>query len=350
MLIGLDYSDLHQSLHEVKGGEGEPIARLTPLGWTCVGKLHKESNSSNSYHCTFFQKGDSVLNDTLIRFREIESVETGENQMSADNLKVIQSTEQAIKYNGNRYEVSLPWKVQTTELPDNFDMAYQRLENTEKRLKKNVNIYETYRNTIERYVDLGYVSKVEKNDGKRWYLLHFPVLRPEKATTKVRIVFDASARCNGLSLNDVVSPGPKFQRDLFDVLLRFRQKPIAIMCDIQEMYLQVGITLSDRPFHSFLWRSSFENEPEVYQFNRLVFGVNASPFLAQYVSQYNAQCFTNEFPLAAETVIKSTYMDDSMDSVSNEEEGIELYRELSGLWHKASMYARKWFIKFSNCS
>ncbi|XP_045185023.2 uncharacterized protein LOC123543028 [Mercenaria mercenaria] len=114
------------------------------------------------------------------------------------------------------------------------------------------------------------------------------------------------------------------------------------MCDIQEMYLQVSIKLSDRPFHSFLWRSSFENEPEVYQFNRLVFGVNASPFLAQCVSQYNAQCFTNEFPLAAETVLKSTYMDDSMDSVSNEEEGIELYRELSGLWQKASMYARKW--------
>ncbi|XP_052806668.1 uncharacterized protein LOC128235920 [Mya arenaria] len=60
------------------------------------------------------------------------------------------------------------------------------------------------------------------------------------------------------------------------------------------------------------------------------------------VSQANARRFAHEYPAAAATVIESTYMDDSMDSVGSEEEGIELYHQLSQLWLKAEMYARKW--------
>jgi len=50
--------------------------------------------------------------------------------------------------------------------------------------------------------------------------------------------------------------------------------------------------------------------------------MNASPCLAQFVSQYYARKFEEEYPLAAEAVIKSTYIDDTMDSVKSEEIGI----------------------------
>lgn len=46
--------------------------------------------------------------------------------------------------------------------------------------------------------------------------------------------------------------------------------------------------------------------------------------------------------MAAETVLKSTYMDNSMDSVLNDEQGIKLYNQLSQLRGKAGMHARKW--------
>jgi hypothetical protein len=73
-----------------------------------------------------------------------------------------------------------------------------------------------------------------------------------------------------------------------------------------------------------------------------VFGVNSSLFQAQYVSQKHAKRCKNAFPMAAETVLKSTYMDDSMDSVLNDEQGIELYNQLSQLLGKTGMHARKW--------
>ena len=75
----------------------------------------------------------------------------------------------------------------------------------------------------------------------RWYLPHFPVLRPDKETTKMRIVFDASARYEDHSPNDLNHQGSKLQRELFDVLLRFTRQPVALVCDIAEMYLQNGI-------------------------------------------------------------------------------------------------------------
>ena len=73
-----------------------------------------------------------------------------------------------------------------------------------------------------------------------------------------------------------------------------------------------------------------------------MFGVNSSPFQAQFVLQHHAKKFKDTFPLVAETVLRSTYMDDSMDSVVNEDQGIELHRQLSQLLTQAGMHARKW--------
>ena len=169
------------------------------------------------------------------------------------------------------------------------------------------------------------------------------MVRPDKTTSKVRIVFDGSAQCNGVSLNDAIYQGPKLQRELFDVLLRFRKYPVALVCDIAEMYLQIEVTPKDRPYQRFLWRDLNQNkEPDEYEFTRVVFGINSSPFLAQLVAQKHAKDNENKLPLAAETVLKSTYMDDSLDSVLNEEQGVKLYHELSKLWESTEMHARKW--------
>ena len=73
-----------------------------------------------------------------------------------------------------------------------------------------------------------------------------------------------------------------------------------------------------------------------------MFGVNSSPFQAQFVLEHHAKKFKDRFLLAAETVLRSTYMDDSMDSVANEDQGIELHRQLTHLLRQADIHARKW--------
>ena len=141
----------------------------------------------------------------------------------------------------------------------------------------------------------------------------------------------------------MIYAGPKLQRELIDVLIRFRRNPVAVACDIKEMYLQVEIAESDRSKFRILWRDLDEaREPEVYEFNRVVFGKNSAPMESQFVAQENAMRHQQQFPKAAETVLKSTYMDDSIDSVETDVEGIELYQQLDALWKLAGMQARKW--------
>ena len=71
-------------------------------------------------------------------------------------------------------------------------------------------------------IDKGYVRKLkpeEAHDGPSWNLPHFPIIREDRETTKVRIVFDSAASCKGTSLNDTMLTGPKLQRDVLEVFL-----------------------------------------------------------------------------------------------------------------------------------
>ena len=236
--------------------------------------------------------------------------------------------------------------MKETASPDQqLEMALNRLDNTERRLIKQPELREKYCGIIEQYVKKGYLEYVDViNDSNDcWYLPHFPVVRTDKSTTKVRIVFDEAARYDGKSLNDVIQPCPKLQQDLVDVLLRFRRYPVALVCDIAEMHLRIGVHPQDRPYQRVLWRSLNQSEkPKILQFTCVVFGISSSPFHAQYVSQRHSKKNKNKYPLAAETVLSSTYMDDSMDSVKTCDEAIKLYKELSELWGKTGMHARKW--------
>ena len=157
----------------------------------------------------------------------------------------------------------------------------------------------------------------------------FAVIKSDKETTRTRIVFDASAALNGISLNDIIHQGPKLQRDLVNVLMRFRRYPVAIIGDISEMYLQVKVKEEDRSLFRFLWRYLDEKKfPVIHEFTSIMFGMNAAPFAVQYVVRDNAEKHQTEYPLRAETVLESTYMDDTMDSTKTEDDAMYLYEEL----------------------
>ena len=66
-------------------------------------------------------------------------------------------------------------------------------------------------------------------------------------------------------------------------------------------------------------------EPDAYEFSQVVFGKNSAPMESQFVAQENARKHQEEDPLAAEIVLKSTYIDDSLDSVETVGDGIQLY-------------------------
>ena len=247
LLIGLDYAELHYSFKDVRGQPGEPVARLTPLGWTCTGTVSglrggltplgwtctgtvsglRGGDYQSSFAHTYFlrEQSDTVEISGLLRqFWEIENPRTSRDQpvLNPDEQCALEQVEKSLKYVDGRNQVALPWKENVPDLPDNYDMALRRLCNTERHLLKNPEIATAYSENITQYLEKGYIRKIDPTEDKparRWYLPHFPVVRLDRATTKIRIVFDASAKFGKISLNDVIYQGPKLQRDLNDVLL-----------------------------------------------------------------------------------------------------------------------------------
>ena len=225
-------------------------------------------------------------------------------------------------------------------------MAENRLQSVEKKWFRDHELAKAYQGVIEDYLEKRYICKVSQDETvpeTEWFLPHFPVVKPDRSTTKFRVVFDGSATFEGKSLNNESLPGPKLQSNVFDILVGFRQELVVLIGDISQMYHQLSLLPEDRPLHRFLWRDlDPSKKPEVYEFLRFIFGGCYSPFCAQYTWQMLAHIHNEEFPLAAVAVQKHCYMDDLMPSLPTIKEAKETRQQLSELGDKAGFHIRKW--------
>ena len=115
ILIGVDYSELHYSFKDVGGRSGEPVARLMPLGWTCVGSPSslKGSNLQTSFTHTYLlqeHRQDSDEISVLLRsFWEAEASGTLKDAqiLNLDDKLALEKVEKSIKYVDGRYQVAI---------------------------------------------------------------------------------------------------------------------------------------------------------------------------------------------------------------------------------------------------
>ncbi|MCG8623377.1 MAG: hypothetical protein MJE68_15465, partial [Proteobacteria bacterium] len=190
-----------------------------------------------------------------------------------------------IVFRDGRYMVSLPWKEFHSPLPNNYQLSHNRLRGLLHRLKQTPSILREYDGIIRDQVDKGIVEPVMETDpalSRLHYLLHHAVIRTDKTTTKLRIVYDALAKSNGPSLNDCLHTGPKFNQLILDILMRFRSFRVALTADIEKAFLMISVAEHDRNVLRFLWVDDLAKDPpdiRILRFTRVVFGVSSSPFL-----------------------------------------------------------------------
>ena len=172
VLIGLDCADLHCALQKVKGRSGELIARLTPLGWTCIGNPGSGDRTAVQTHFarTYFVKDRAEieqLNTNLKRFWEIDDMSVARTSIieqkpivRIEEQSALQKVEYSIQFENCMYRVGVPWRSNGSELPNNYKMALKRLENTEKKLARSPAVASAYSETIIQYIKKGYIRKV----------------------------------------------------------------------------------------------------------------------------------------------------------------------------------------------
>jgi hypothetical protein len=207
------------------------------------------------------------------------------------------------------YETGLPWKGNHPELPTNKTGSIQQLV---KKLERDNN-YTAYDNVIQEQIEQG-VGEVAPAVvvGNEFYLPHKAVIRQQAESSKLRVVYNASAKERGdqPSLNDCLHPDPALQNLLWTVLVRNRIHPVAITGDLQKAFLQVRIREAERDSLRFYWKPAGQSNIEVYRFTRALFGLTSSPFLLGGVINQHLTLWEDRYREFVEEIRKSLYVDD----------------------------------------
>lgn len=343
ILIGADNWHLIVSRQLTSGKKSEPAASWTKLGWVLHGstprKLILEDQAAVLHIC------DVQLHRLVESHFNVDSLGVSTKQrVNKLDKRVEEIFETTAQRKNGHFEVGLPWKTDDPQLPESYESALKRLCTLERKMNKDSDFKQEYKAQVENLIRKGYATECdgsEEHSKIKWYLPHFAVTNPNKPG-KIRMVFDAAARAHGVSLNDFLLEGPDLLASLTKILFGFREKPIAVTADIEEMFLRVKIRPEDQPAQMFLWRDESSSEPKKMKMTSMIFGASSSPFLAHSVRNRNAADYENLYPEAATAIKERHYMDDYLDSYATVEEARKTIKEVNYIHEQASFNLRGW--------
>ncbi|XP_063383582.1 uncharacterized protein LOC134669897 [Cydia fagiglandana] len=342
MLIGGDFCHLKTPIEIRQGGEDEPCAMKTPLGWVFFGRMPRiiRTVEQTVLHC---RTDDDELIDQVKKHWSIEAlgVTNKENVSPSDQRAIDIFNATVRKTAAGRYEVGQLWATDNVKLPPSYVMARSRLHNLEVKMRRDKDFAEDYEAQIQKLLQKGYAERIMEppQTDRTWFLPHFSVFNLNKG--KRRAVFDCAAKSQGNSLNDYILSGPDLLRSLLGILLRFREWNFAVVADIQEMFLQIQMREEDQQSQLFLWRGTRRDmEPQVYKLNRVCFGNVSSPFLAHSVRNRNAIDNRDKYPDAVYDIHHNHYMDDYVASYETEDELLRVSQQVRDSHAEGSFYLR----------
>ncbi|GFX77505.1 uncharacterized protein TNCV_4025551 [Trichonephila clavipes] len=217
-------------------------------------------------------------------FWELENVEVERTK----NEEAIFCEEYFLKMHSRdevgRYVVKLPLKNEPNCLGESRDIALKRLNALWTRLIKDPQYIKLYRDFIHEYDQLGHMKEiVAENDNSEiaYYMPHHGILKPEKSTTKLRVVFNATnPTSNGLSLNSIQYNGGLVQNDLFTIMIKFRERERererASLCLCGRCEYDVPNDIhpheSQQPLLRILWKESPEDPVKTFEMKTVTCG------------------------------------------------------------------------------
>ena len=183
---------------------------------------------------------------------------------------------------------------------------------------------------------------MEDYSGPKFYISHHEVLKPESKSTPCRIVLNSSANFRGHILNECYAKGLDMLNNFLGVLLRFRERAIAMVGDIGKMFHAIDIPIVDQMTHRFLWRDLEEREPDTYAMTSVNMGDRPSGTIAMIALCKTAEMSKGKAAQACETIISNSYMDDIMDSVDSLRKAVKLTGEIDEVLDKGGFRIKEW--------
>ena len=218
-----------------------------------------------------------------------------------------------------------------------------------KQLRNSPEILTQYHAVIEDRLNTGVIECVNTEEvvelGTVHHLPHREVVRTNRKTTKLKVVFDASSKCPGdIRLNDALYSGPSLLPLWFDILIRFRVHKVAITAGIEKAFLNVSINSEQRNMLRIFWIDSIESNDSciaLYRFCRLVFGLISFPFvLGATVRHHTSKYVEVDFEFVLE-VLQSLYVDDYASGADSVDSTFCLLERLKKIFKEGGSNMRK---------
>jgi hypothetical protein len=361
------------------GPDNGPYAQRTDLGWGIIGNVtkakRKQDEDQENEHVTHRVISRSVRDTNLrhqkashfsiktttkevinpVQVRQMmesdfsEARASDQPALSQDDRKFMLKMERGIRQRENgHYEMPLPFREEEPKMPNNKPIALNRLTRLKTRLDHDEQYREDYVAFMNDHIEKKYAERVPEqelstNDGHTWYIPHHGVYHPKKPT-KMRVVFDCSAKYRGESLNSHLLQGPDLTNQLLGVLCRFRQKPIAFMCDIESMFHQFKVIPSHQNFLRFFWWENGDTTrpPVEYRMTVHLFGAGSSPGCANYGLKQIANDFEEEYGSdTADFIRDDFYVDDGLKSVDTVTDAVSLIQRTKDLCTRGGLRLHK---------
>ncbi|XP_059830478.1 uncharacterized protein LOC132396696 [Hypanus sabinus] len=299
LLLGRDVLQVHKVRQQVNRPHDAPFSQRLDLGWVvigevCLGNVHKptvntlKTNVLESGHHSIFQpctnfmcikearqgfKKCSIVTDKTLGQSVFAQTEH-DNKLapSAQDvifLKIMDT--KVFRDEANNWVAPLPFREPRQRLPNNKQQAVKRFTSLQKTLKRKPEMQQQDVAFMEKIFANGHAKLAPPlRKGKEcWYLPKFGVYHRQKPN-QIRVVFDSNTQCAGISLNDVLLTGPDLNNTLLGILLRFRKEKVAILADIQQMFLCFLVQEDHHNFLCFLWHKDNDINKEVIEYRMKV--------------------------------------------------------------------------------
>ena len=345
LLLGVDVFAEIMMQGRRTGPPGSPVAFETKFGWVLAGGVGSCTSVNHvvSHHVSVLT-GDDILR----KFWEIEEQPLSQPVLSPEERIAVQHfNAEHYRTSSGRFVVPLPRKPDAKPIGESRAQAVRRFLSLERALRTKGQ-FGDLKSVMQEYFDSKHAESIPDADLEKprqsvFYLPMHMVRKESSSTTKIRAVFDASAKSStGVSLNDTLLVGPTVHPPLVDVLLRFRLHRVALTTDVSRMYRGIELPPLDRDLHRFVWRDDISEPVRDYRMTRVTFGVSASSFVANMAVRQNAVDLAMKYPLAYKAVMESFYVDDGLTGADTPEEAVKLHEELQEMFGRAGLLLRKW--------
>lgn len=237
----------------IKTKDGLVAAQNTSFGWV-IYQCNVDYNSATrttlyTSRAIEIAQSNEELHRLIEKFWEIEAIPSEKLPTPEERECERIFIETHTRDPDGRYIVQLPFNSQIGRLGASKYIAEKQWYAMERRLSKCNEFRSKYTEFIKEFITLGHLTKIENDTEGGYYTSHHAVVNSEK----IRVVFNASCKTSsGVSLNECQFVGKKLQRNLSNILLKFRCYEIALTADIVKMYRQVAVHQTHRKYQKIL--------------------------------------------------------------------------------------------------